>query len=369
MPPTARSLRFWFALCVFLAVVPFAVPSRAAEAPSPQTSIERLTRVAKLWGKVRYLHPYLAYREDLDWDAALVAALPKIRAAGTTEEYRAAVSGLLSALGDPATRVLPADKPAGEKPPAVELFRELEGGALGIDLGRRIASAGGVDAYRQIGRELPRVAAATEVVLDLRTGLPTGDSTKEGSWVLSEMAGAIASRPCRGPAERYLLHSGYVGTNVTSGGYYSGFLEQLATVFRPEPELHPAAKKVAFVVDRRTPVPAIAFALQACGDGRIVAVGGLPEESGGSTIDVDLGEQVTARMRVSEQLPFGSTLAADAVVPEAEAERATAAAIAALRVERRAGTEPPRALPGGVFRSDPAYPEMTEPDLPIASSR
>src|SRR6185295_19580619 len=63
-------------------------------------------------------------------------------------------------------------------------------------------------------------------------------------------------------------------------------------------------------------------------------------------------------------LPFGSGLAADAVVPEAEAERATGAAIAALHAERKAGTELPRALPGGVLRNDPAYPEMTEPDLP-----
>jgi hypothetical protein len=47
----------------------------------------------------------LAYRE-IDWDAALVAAIPRIREAKTTQEYRSAVQGLLDALGDPVTRVL-----------------------------------------------------------------------------------------------------------------------------------------------------------------------------------------------------------------------------------------------------------------------
>lgn len=362
-----RSLRPVFALCALLTVLPFAAPARAADgaAPPPQTSIERLTRVAKLWGKVRYLHPYLAYREDLDWDAALVAALPKVRGAGTTEEYRAAVAGLLAALSDPATRVMAAPQAPAEKPPAVELFRELDGGALAIDLGPRIESTGMMEVFRQLGREGKRVAAAREVVIDLRRGSPPGDPVGEDSFLLGELAGALASRPCRAPAERYLMHSGYAGTSATSGGYYSGFLEQLATVYAPDPELQPVAKKVAFVVDRTIPVPALALALQACGDGWIVAVGGLSDETGTTSLPVDLGEGLAARVRVSEGLPLGGGPAADVVIPEAEAGRATAAALAALRAERPTrGEVAARTLPGGVRRADPSYPEMLAPDLP-----
>jgi len=362
-----RPLRSWFALCALFVALPFAAPARAVEgsAPSPQTSIERLTRVAKLWGKVRYLHPYLAYREDLDWDAALVAALPKIRAAGSTEEYRAAVSGLLATLGDPATRVLAVPKAPEVKPAAVEWVRELEGGALALDLGPRIASVGIADVYRQIGREAPKVAAAREVVIDLRKGSAPDDPVDEDSLVLESISGALATRPCRGPAERYLMHSGYVGNSATSGGYYSGFLDQLAPIYRPDPELKPVPKKVAFVVDRTVPVPALALALQACGDGLIVAVGDLSEETGATTLAVDLGEDLAAQVRVSEGLPLGGEPAADVIVPEAEAGRAGAAALAALRADRPARAEAPaRALPAGVQRADPSYPEMIEPDLP-----
>src|SRR4030095_1807685 len=76
-------------------------------APTAEPHIERLARVARLWGTIRYLHPYLAYRE-IDWDAALVAAIPRIREAKTTQEYRSAVQGLLDALDDPVTPVLDA---------------------------------------------------------------------------------------------------------------------------------------------------------------------------------------------------------------------------------------------------------------------
>lgn len=367
MPRTVRSFHTSLALGALLVLFSYAVPVRAAEAPAPppQTSIERLARVAKLWGKVRYLHPYLAYREDLDWDAALVAALPKIREAKTTEEYRAAVSGLLASLGDPATRVAATPKVPDAKPPAGELFRDLEGGALAIDLGPRIAAGGAMEVYHQLGKEGKRLAAAREVVIDLRKGGSADEAGGDDSFLFAEIAGALASRPCRAPSERYLMHSGYAGTISTSGGYYSGFLEQLATVYAPDPQLKPVAKKVAFVVDRTAPVPALALALQGCGDGWIVAVGGLSEETGGTSLPVDLGEGLSAQVRVSEPLPLGGETAADLVLPEAEGDRAPAAALAALRAERPARREATaRALPGGVRRIDPSYPEMLAPDLP-----
>jgi Peptidase family S41 len=108
-------------LClVFLFVL--SLPSFAAEAASP--GLDRLAQVGRLWGTVRYLHPYLLDR-DIDWDAALVAALPRVEAARSQEEYAAAVQGMLDALGDPVTRVLPPDtKPRPTPAPTVMLIDE-----------------------------------------------------------------------------------------------------------------------------------------------------------------------------------------------------------------------------------------------------
>jgi C-terminal processing protease CtpA/Prc len=68
-----------------------------AEVPSEQ---DRLIATGRLWVTVKYFHPYLAYRKDIDWDKALVEALPKIRAAHTEAEYSTAVHAMLDRLGD-----------------------------------------------------------------------------------------------------------------------------------------------------------------------------------------------------------------------------------------------------------------------------
>jgi C-terminal processing protease CtpA/Prc len=68
---------------------------------------DRLLATGKLWVTVKYFHPYLAYR-DIDWDKALVDALPKVRSAATPAEYATAMNSMLEALRDPATHVGPA---------------------------------------------------------------------------------------------------------------------------------------------------------------------------------------------------------------------------------------------------------------------
>jgi hypothetical protein len=91
-------LKAVFVALVLLHPALFAQPQAA-----PET--DRLIATGKLWGTVKYFHPYLAYR-NIDWDKALVDALPKIRSANTGAEYAAALESMLDALGDPATYVV-----------------------------------------------------------------------------------------------------------------------------------------------------------------------------------------------------------------------------------------------------------------------
>jgi len=80
----------------------------AAQSSNPSEN-DRLIQTAKLWITVKYFHPYLAYR-NIDWDKALIDALPKIRAAQNKQDYAAALQSMLQALEDPATRVLDGDR-------------------------------------------------------------------------------------------------------------------------------------------------------------------------------------------------------------------------------------------------------------------
>lgn len=65
--------------------------------------IARLAGLAQLWGAVKFFHPYLGYKE-IDWDKALVETIPRVNAAKSPEEYKAAIDHLLSFLDDKNTR-------------------------------------------------------------------------------------------------------------------------------------------------------------------------------------------------------------------------------------------------------------------------
>src|SRR5262244_2750517 len=91
-------------LCCLVVSLIVAIPA-AAQTPNVEAEkirIERLAALGRLWGVINYFHPYLAYKE-VDWDAALIAAIPKVNAAKSTEDYRAAIDGLIATLGDSAT--------------------------------------------------------------------------------------------------------------------------------------------------------------------------------------------------------------------------------------------------------------------------
>ncbi len=343
----------------------------AAEPASPH--IDRLTRVGKLWGMVRYLHPYLAYK-DIDWDAALVAAIPRVREAKTTAEYKAAVQGMLDALGDPATRVVEKDAPAPAAPkPAADaspppVLRKADGGIGGImilDFARTVPLGNVRGIFEELEAGAPDLDQASAVVVDLRTGGGEVVSVYGGVF-LDEIAGSLVSRPCQAPSQRYLLHSGFRPQDGSSaGGYYSGFLTQFATLFQPKAGA--ARKRVVFVLDDKSAIPPLVLALQAAGDARIVARGSLADQAQQGT--ADLGEGLVARYRITETVPLPGWdgLHADVQVPDGADP--LAAALAEARKEWPdapasagvAGVSQP--LPEPVFRPDRDYPEMLEPTL------
>ena len=65
--------------------------------------LARLAGLGRLWGAVKFFHPYLAYRE-IDWDKALIETMPKVNAAKTPQEYESAVNQMLAVLKDKSTR-------------------------------------------------------------------------------------------------------------------------------------------------------------------------------------------------------------------------------------------------------------------------
>ncbi|HEX3528593.1 MAG TPA: S41 family peptidase [Thermoanaerobaculia bacterium] len=363
--------------CLILAVFLLSLPAFAAEpvpaiqAVQPSLTLDRLVQVGRLWGTVRYLHPYLLYRE-IDWDAALVAALPRVEAAKSREEYGAAVQSLLDALGDPVTRVLPVKVAGAATPPAppaapaapASLTRHLDDGTVVLDLGSGTQSMGNRDFMNGINAAFKDLFQAQAVIVDLRSG-PDEDGGTGGelfSYGLAELSYTLVSRPCRAPSQRFVQRSGYEPQDgSSSGGYYESLVTVSAQSFAPDPNAL-GTKRIVFLVDRWTRLPAVALALQSVGDARIVIDGGaLAEDEVVSARPVSLGEGLTAQVRVSEIVPMEGWPGL-----HADATGDFTAAVAELKkdgwgqVPHAAAVAP---LPGPVFRPDKTYPEMLAPDL------
>ncbi len=319
------------------------------QVPSDAARVERVAALGKLWAAARYFHPSLAYRE-IDWDAALLRALPQARAANTAAEYAEAVQGMLSVLDDPATRVLPAPAPA---PPPAGLIRKTDGGILVVTLNPATARDG------QLARLGLEVAQARGVVFDLRrqeawTGAES--STVGLMFVSAGLNGQLASGVLKAPGQRSRIHSGLA--SPWDGGsvyFHSAFYVRDGAVIVGAGKA--PAKPVVFLVDRSSNLPPIAPALQAAGRARIVAAGGVTDTALVERNLIRLPEGVTVELRTTELIyEDGTTGLVPDLVEPAGGDRALEAA---LRLARNPGAARQAARPAlpahGAPRRDQAY--------------
>ncbi len=363
----------WVACAVVLAVVLGAGPVDAEEhTPStdgrPEAAMENAAALGRVWGTVKYAHPALAFRE-VDWDAALVEALPKATAAKTPDALAEAIGAMLRRLDDPLTRVERgspvASRPASSKAPGP--FSRWSGDVLVLDLDRRYANLNELFPAMQV--LAPELAKARRVLVDLRASGPD-----EAIWMdmtLGFLERSLPSERVTAPAERFRVYSGFpVQLGPSSGGYSASVETRLARTFTPAPGT--PKRSVAFLVNGRTPLSPLLLALRGSPRTFLVSQGALDESAAVQVRNVPLPGGHRARVRASElTFPPGSPgLRADATVPAEADEQDTGPAFqAALRLLRsgpvksqaRASTRD-AALPTG--GPDDAYASMPYPSEP-----
>ncbi len=76
--------------------------------PEDANRVERIGGLIRAWGAIEFFHPYVAHM-PVDWDAALLAAIPMVESARSAAEYADAVESMLKRLNDPVTRVITGD--------------------------------------------------------------------------------------------------------------------------------------------------------------------------------------------------------------------------------------------------------------------
>ena len=194
--------------------------------------VAKLAGLARLWGAVKFFHPYLAYK-DIDWDKALIETIPRVNSAKTPEEYNAAINHLLSFLNDKNTHaeLLKEAKTktgaTGEKIDKDRLVRVVDGVLIVEVTGVAEALSQNNSAFNQfrekINQALPQAKA---VVLNCRGKEEMNDYaryffdlfTRRALTLMLDSNVTLAS-------SRYRIHNGYAPqVGSTSGGYYSALI-------------------------------------------------------------------------------------------------------------------------------------------------
>ena len=313
------------------------VASSPAAARDQARRLKRLSALAALWGEVRYFHPTLATRE-IDWDRALVDAIPRVEAAGDTTQYRAAIEQMLGVLADPATQVItaaPAATPAAADPGSAASAVSNTDGLVRIDFARlaEIADRSGSSTGMNAALE-PAIAAldgAKALVLDARAHRPASEDAYS-IWMLNQLLSSGSNAPLLLGALRYRQYNGYVSQtgSHSSGGYSAGLVSD-RPVQLPGSGKAPLPPMVVLVNADSALPGEVLTALQASGWARVIAEGVV--DFGATPEILDLGEGLRAQVRTTELLaPDGRVgFHADAVTDAAGIERAVAAAIAQLQ--------------------------------------
>jgi C-terminal processing protease CtpA/Prc len=330
-----------------------------AQAGSDSVRIARLATLGRVWNAARFLHPWLAYR-DIDWDSALVHAVPLVNAARDTDAYLEAVQSMLDALGDPATRVIR----ARPNETSTETLAQPE--SRWTDDRVLVVSINDYAALDDFEEAVPRLQAigltvdsARALVLDLRAT----QSGEQGilEFVLSQtnMPGHLVGERLVGPAARSRMHSGY---RAEAGGadYYSGWQILDGPVI--EPSQGAEWRPIAVLANDRSELPGVALALIASGRAMLVADGSLPP-IGVTTASLPLENGSAAALRVSEVYPSG---AAAVLAPDTTVIDDDAFAVALAWV-RSANTRSARRAPTPMVEVVPSpprpYPTMRYPTL------
>ncbi len=289
----------------------------------------RMLRLARVWGEVRYRHPYLWEGRAIDWDAALVDALPRMEAAKNDEDERAVLQRMLATLHDPITGVtVPgAARMSTVGPEPETTTRTWEGKTI---LVLRVGPKADLGDEKTVRAD---ILAARTLVVDLRAGDDNGDGEGvEQSGALEGLADVLVSRPCAAPGRRAVLHNGYRSQHGPAGAFFTGAVEAAGASYAAGKREHPL--QVIAVVDPWSVLPDVLRAMQRTGDAQIVSEHELLDPARDSSLTIPLPAGAFATVRTEEMV---APLRADVLVSAPVAAAGTNAALDVARKLARSG--------------------------------
>ena len=277
---------------------------------------KRLADAGKLWGYVKYFHPYLQYK-NINWDSAFAAAVPRIIDAPDKAGYTAALQQWLDVLQDPMTTVIPGG------PTDVQYSKENPSPTLVTKdsiLYVTIRNLKDLDNWPQaiaILQEIPRqLSQVRYLVFDLR---PTQPYAWGDLGALLEY-GNVEAGLCNGtfykPSARTVTHDGFVPERGNSSGGYTTFFRtnQVSTLTGTQKNPVP----IAFLLNENMPLPVIALTLQDAGKALIVSEGRLNLANANLGVRYNITDDITISLRTGEVVRKNGKVA---ITPDAVLEK------------------------------------------------
>lgn len=339
---------------VFACVLLWFRAAASGQADSVAFRTESLVKLCEVWSEVKFSDPRLLYRE-VDWDGALVRAIPKVREARTQEQRAQAIGSMLAELSDPVTRVFHRNPPQPGSAP-VPLLR-WDGDLLVVNLGPYMDSVSDEALFYGLGQQIDaELSKAKSVVFDLRA-----QRAESPGLVLDDLT--LVSEQVAVPAWRRVFHSGYAPPSGATAGYYSALQVVAASPLPDSGGKGSLPARYVFLVGDE--LPEQVAALWWSGHAAIVAETPLSEDWIARTRKIDLGDGWFAAVRVRETIVQG--ILADAVV--APGGKDDAPMVKALALARDPSPLPERPAPrltatAPIVQNDADYADMRQPDLP-----
>lgn len=337
-------------------------PSAGALSPEDQRT-ENLAALARMWGVVRYFHPYVAGK-DIDWDAALVESVESAASATSAPEMEAALDKMLSKLEDPATRVVAG--PLTKDSESVNASLGLTWGQDGVAILKACyseASSGWEEALREVP---DRVRA---VVFDLREGPGQAGGGYERALreALVEVLPFVLSEPVSPAPEIYVKYQGYPAQTGGSPSYTRRFDKDRGETIMPALG-DGRAPRLVFLTGERTPnVFDLLAALQAEAKASVLFAGPADQAriAAARVYGMDMPFGLVALVRTTEiEAPGGAGFVPDELLEIGDTTGKDRALNRALRLAHGGGSPEEKTAtksPGIKSLVEQPYASMTSP--------
>ena len=355
-----------------------AVPALlAGPGQTEAASVNRLAGLCRVWGTVKFFHPAMA-SSGVDWDKALVEAIPMVRAASTPEEFRRAIDHMLAFLKDPSTRAAlsePAAKP--DQGTDIGMAAESPWGLSWPEKGIALISVRTPRVFtdpvktEELLQTVRAAAQAKAVIMDLRwAGGSAGDEATLFylSNAMSRGLAELLSGEIAMPASRHIMYSGYpTQKGGSSGGYYSAFVYGGSDRFMGMNKEKRSVPLVLIVNNGSNVLSPFLAGLQIAGLAIIIQEGPASAFDAGTSHRLELPDGVEVFIRTSESInPDGTAgFSPDIALPVPEEGQADAALAAAVEVasglRQISPAERQRLRPLPDFRPDDPYPDKECP--------